>query len=132
MAAKNEALKTLSHRDRVYIVKDIILKLVEYGKMNQTALMSFCGLNINKHRSILEKMEHNGLIARTADTHGKRSITMYNCTPKGFEFCKNILEPYEKIFPRSNDSAAKDDRPYDKVNTTLYLTETASILLNKF
>ena len=100
--------------------------------MNQTALISFCGLNINKHRTILEKMECNGLIARTATPIVKRSITMYNCTPKGFEFCKNILEPYEKIFPRSNDSAAKHDRAYDKVNTTLCLTKTVFCLLNKF
>ena len=33
------------YRDRIYIVKDIIMKLVEYGELNQTALVSFCGLN---------------------------------------------------------------------------------------
>ena len=55
----------MSYRDRVYIVSDIILKLIEYGKMNQTAVTTFCGLNISKHRSILDKMEHNGLIERT-------------------------------------------------------------------
>ncbi len=91
----------MSYRDRVYIVSDIILKLVEYGEMNQTAVTTFCGLNISKHRSILDKMEHNGLIERTEQSLGKRSITIYKCTPKGVEFCKNILEPYEKMFPRS-------------------------------
>lgn len=91
----------MSYRDRVYIVSDIILKLIEYGKMNQTAVTTFCGLNISKHRSILDKMEHNGLIERTEQALGKRSITIYQCTPKGVEFCKNILEPYEKMFPRT-------------------------------
>jgi predicted transcriptional regulator len=97
---KHPAGKTLSYRDRIYIVKDIILKLAEYGELNQTALMSFCGLNINKHRSILEKMQYNGLVARMEKTLGKKPIAVYECTPKGFEFCKNILEPYESIFPR--------------------------------
>jgi predicted transcriptional regulator len=97
---KHPTGKTLSYRDRIYIVKDIILKLAEYGELNQTALMSFCGLNINKHRSILEKMQYNDLVARTEKTLGKKAIAVYKCTPKGFEFCKNILEPYESIFPR--------------------------------
>ena len=44
-----------SYRDRIYIVKDIILKLVEYGELNQTALISFCGLNLKKHRSIFDE-----------------------------------------------------------------------------
>ena len=34
------------YRERIYIVKDIILTLSEYGQLNQTALFSFCGLNI--------------------------------------------------------------------------------------
>jgi predicted transcriptional regulator len=97
---KHPTGKTLSYRDRIYIVKDIILKLAEYGELNQTALMSFCGLNINKHRSILEKMQYNDLVGRTEKTLGKKAIAVYKCTPKGFEFCKNILEPYESIFPR--------------------------------
>ena len=42
-----------SYRDRIYIVKDIILKLLEYSELNQTALVSFCGLNLKKHKPIL-------------------------------------------------------------------------------
>jgi predicted transcriptional regulator len=101
MIEKNTSSGIMSYRDRVYIVSDIILKLIEYGKMNQTAVTTFCGLNISKHRSILDKLEHNGLIERTEQALGKRSITIYQCTPKGVEFCKNILEPYEKMFPRT-------------------------------
>lgn len=69
--------------------------------MNQTAIATFCGLNITKHRSILDKMEHNGLIERTEHALGKRSITNYQCIPMGVDFCKNILAPNKKMFPRT-------------------------------
>jgi predicted transcriptional regulator len=89
------------YRDRIYIIKDVILKLVEYGELNQTALMSFCGLNLSKHRSIIEQMESRGLIVRETTTMGrKKSISIFRPTAKGMEFCKDILEPYEKVFPR--------------------------------
>jgi len=90
-----------SHRDRIYIVRDIIL--VEYGQLNQTALVSFCGLNLKKHRSIFDKMELNGLIIRTEKSLGKRTVTVYSATQKGLEFCRTIIEPYESLFPRSID-----------------------------
>jgi len=65
-----------SYRDRIYIVKDIILKLVEYGELNQTALVSFCGLNLKKHKPILEDLEANGLIRRTEKMVGKRTAPL--------------------------------------------------------
>ena len=43
-------------RDRIYIRKDILLKLYEYGNLNQTKLMSYCGLNSVKHKEILDDM----------------------------------------------------------------------------
>src|SRR5689334_17934465 len=92
-----------TYRDRIYIVKDIILKLVEYGELNQTALVSFCGLNLKKHKSILEELESNGLISRQESVAGKRTVTIYRPTPKGLDFCRNILEPYEHMFPRRKD-----------------------------
>ncbi len=95
-----------SYRDRIYIVKDIILKLVEYGELNQTALVSFCGLNLKKHKSILEDIEYNDLIERREVTLGKRIVTMYRPTQNGVEFCRDILEPYEKMFPRRKDEIA--------------------------
>ena len=95
-----------SYRDRVYIVKDVILKLVEYGELNQTALVSFCGLNLKKHKVILDDLEQNGLIVRNEITIGKRMISIYKPSQDGIAFCNNILEPYEKMFPRrkKNDS----------------------------
>jgi predicted transcriptional regulator len=77
------------------------MKLVEYGELNQTALVSFCGLNLKKHRSIFDKMESNGLINKVETSLGKRMITIYKPTQVGIAFCRTILEPYEKLFPRS-------------------------------
>ena len=98
------------YRDRIYIIKDIILKLVEYGELNQTALMSFCGLNLSKHRPILEEMEHRGLITREMITTGRRkSISIFKPTQNGIDFCRAILEPYEKTFPRKSLPKNEDE-----------------------
>ncbi len=94
-----------SYRDRIYIVKDIILKLVEYGEMNQTALVSFCGLNMTKHKVILDDLEANGLIERTEREFGKRTVATYKPTHQGIEFFNTVLEPYERMFPRRRDSS---------------------------
>jgi predicted transcriptional regulator len=96
-----------SYRDRIYIVKDVILKLVEYGELNQTALVSFCGLNLKKHKPILEDIEHNELVERREATIGKRTVTIYRPTQKGMAFCRDILEPYEKMFPRRKGDEIK-------------------------
>jgi len=92
------------YRDKIYIVKDIILTLSEYGSLNQTALFSFCGLNITKHKVILNSLEENGMISREEITEGKRTITIFKATPKGKEFCAEIIEQYEKLFPREEKS----------------------------
>ncbi|MHB8546987.1 MAG: winged helix-turn-helix domain-containing protein [Nitrosotalea sp.] len=88
------------YRDRVYIRKDIILKLTEHGELNQTSLLSYCGLNLMKHKDILESLERKGFIKRTEQAWGNKKIIKYAVTQKGREFCKMILEPYEDIFPR--------------------------------
>jgi predicted transcriptional regulator len=89
-----------SYRDRIYIVKDLILKLIEHNELNQTTLLSFCGLNLKKHKSILDDLEANNFISKTELPYGKRRMVIYKPTRKGIEFCTNILEPYEKVFPR--------------------------------
>ena len=101
-----------SYRDRIYIVKDIILKLLEYSELNQTALVSFCGLNLKKHKPILDDLESNGLISKHEIQFGKRTVTIYKPAERGIEFCRSILEPYEKMFPRrktSDDDDSEDD-----------------------
>jgi predicted transcriptional regulator len=90
---------TSSYRDRIYIVKDIMLKLMEHDELNQTTLLSFCGLNLKKHKSILDELESNKFVSKNELPYGKRRI-IYKSTHKGIEFCTNILEPYEKVFPR--------------------------------
>ncbi|MCP8313763.1 MAG: hypothetical protein H3Z53_05255 [archaeon] len=94
-------MSTREYRDRIYIRKDIILKLVQYGTLNQTALLSYCGLNLQKHKEILDEMEEKGLIAKTEEQWGSKRVITYKVTEKGRQFCKMILEPYESMFPRS-------------------------------
>ena len=98
-----------AYRDRIYIIKDIILLLVQYGELNQTALVSFCGLNLKKHKPILDELESNNLITREEKNLGKRVITIYKPSPKGVEFCKTILEPYETLFPRKKNLPENKD-----------------------
>ncbi len=74
--------------------------LSEYGELNQTTLLSYCGLNIVKHKGILDSMEKKGLIEKKIEPWGKKSIIKYKVSPKGHEFFKLILEPYEEMFPR--------------------------------
>lgn len=92
--------KSKKYRDKIYIIKDIILTLSEYGELNQTSLFSFCGLNITKHKQILDNLEKNDFIQRVEQTEGKRKITIFKVTQKGMNFCHEIIEPYESIFPR--------------------------------
>ncbi|MEM2873649.1 MAG: winged helix-turn-helix domain-containing protein [Nitrososphaerales archaeon] len=94
-------MSTKEYRDRIYIRKDIILKLVQYGTLNQTALLSYCGLNLQKHKEIIDEMEKKGLIAKTEEQWGSKKVINYKVTEKGRQFCKMILEPYEAMFPRS-------------------------------
>jgi predicted transcriptional regulator len=103
---------TSSYRDRIYIVEDIILKLVEYGELNQTALVSFCGLNLKKHKSIIDELELNKLISKSEAQVGKRIVMIYRPTQKGIEFCRSILEPYEKMFPRRKNIIEEQDKNY--------------------
>ena len=120
-----------SYRDRIYMVKDVILKLVEYGELNQTALVSFCGLNLKKHKSILEDIEENELIERREVTLGKRIVTIYRPTQKGVAFCRDILDPYEKMFPRRKDEVAVKDTsaPEDNEKKTKNLDKGSLMLV---
>jgi predicted transcriptional regulator len=103
---------TVSHRDRIYIVEDIILKLTEYGELNQTALISFCGLNLKKHKVILDEMESNNLITRKERLIGKKSVSVYMTSSEGLSFFNTILAPYEKMFPRrrNRDKSTPDSK----------------------
>lgn len=110
------SLSPISYRDRIYIVEDIILKLVEHGELNQTALVSFCGLNLKKHRCILDELQVNGFINKSESPFGKRIVAIYKPTQKGIEFCRSILEPYEKMFPRRKESVVYNNNTNNNGN----------------
>ena len=68
--------------------------------MNQTCLLSYCGLNLTKHRFILDDLETKGIIRKRETKRGDQRIMIYGVTPKGQDFCSRVLEPYEEMFPR--------------------------------
>ncbi|MGH9996337.1 MAG: winged helix-turn-helix domain-containing protein [Nitrososphaeraceae archaeon] len=93
-----------AHRERIYIRKDVILKLSDYGELNQSQLMSYCGLNNVKHKPIIDEMVEKGLILRFEEPWGKRNmIIKYRISEKGREIARAIFEPYELLFPRRED-----------------------------
>ncbi|HZD34071.1 MAG TPA: winged helix-turn-helix domain-containing protein [Nitrososphaeraceae archaeon] len=106
----------VSYRDRIYIIEDIILKLAEYGELNQTALISFCGLNLKKHKAILDEMESNNLITRKERLVGKKSVSVYMVTPEGLSFFNTILAPYEKMFPRRRNQRESPSSKWVKID----------------
>jgi predicted transcriptional regulator len=89
------------YRDRIYIRKDILLKLYEYGNLNQTKLMSYCGLNNVKHKEILDNMVKKEMINKMEEAWGNKTIINYKISEKGMEILKEVLEPYESLFPRN-------------------------------
>lgn len=89
------------HRDRIYMRKDIILKLAEHGELNQSKLMSYCGLNNSRHRVIIDELVEKGLIIRTEEPWGSKKIIKYRVSEKGERLVREILEPYETLFPRN-------------------------------
>jgi predicted transcriptional regulator len=93
-----------TYRERIYIIKDLILKLFENGELDQTSLIGFCGLNLIRHKALLDQMESNSLISSTRVTNGKKVSTIYRPTNRGVQFCREILARFEDMFPRSTRS----------------------------
>jgi predicted transcriptional regulator len=62
------------YRDRIYIRKGVLLKLYEYGELNQSKLMSYCDLNNVKHGKIIEEMAKKEIILRTEEAWGNKTI----------------------------------------------------------
>jgi predicted transcriptional regulator len=110
MLILSEALVSKSYRDKIYIIKDVISLLTEYGQLNQTALFSYSGLNLKKHKKILDNLESHGFVAKSIQQDGKRTITIYKATIKGIDFCRTIIEPYEELFPRKSVLAEDDSK----------------------
>ncbi|MEZ5367927.1 MAG: winged helix-turn-helix domain-containing protein [Candidatus Nitrosocosmicus sp.] len=89
------------YRDRIFIRKDILLKLCEYGEINQSKLMSYCGLNNVKHKEILDDMVKKDLIVKMEQNWGSKIIINYKVSEKGRLILNEILAPYEELFPRN-------------------------------
>jgi predicted transcriptional regulator len=89
------------YRERIYIRKDIIMKLYEYGELNQSKIISYCGLNNAKHKAILDDMLEKGLITSREEPWGSKTIIKYAVSEKGRAALRAVLEPYEELFPRS-------------------------------
>ena len=93
-----------AHRDRVYIRKDVLLNLEEFGELNQSQLMSYCGLNNVQHKPIIDELVEKGLIIRFDEPWGERNrIIKYRISEKGKEIARAIFKQYELLFPRSEE-----------------------------
>lgn len=90
------------YRDRIYIRKDILLKLYEYGEMNQSRLMSICGLNNVKHKGILDSIVTKQMIERREEAWGSKIIFKYKIAQKGKILLEEVLQRYEDLFPRDD------------------------------
>ena len=107
---------------------------MEHNELNQTTLLSFCGLNLKKHKSILDELESNEFVSKDELPYGKRRIIIYKPTRKGIEFCTNILEPYERVFPRRkiiNNNTLKNMHQEHKSRERLENKGQGSILTKK-
>jgi hypothetical protein len=49
-----------------------MLKLMEHNELNRTTLLSFCGLNLKKHKSILDELESNEFVSKNELSYGKK------------------------------------------------------------
>ncbi len=76
------------------------MKLYEHGELNQSKLMSYCGLNNVKHKGILADMVNKGMIVRTEEPWGNKNIIKYKISDKGKGILDEVLSPYEELFPR--------------------------------
>jgi predicted transcriptional regulator len=99
MGAKTDLVH--EYRDRTYIRKDILVLLAEYGELNQTKLLSYCGLNLAKHKKIIDELSEKGLIEKNESSWGSKIVVNYKITEKGRKFCQMVLDPYEEMFPRN-------------------------------
>ena len=89
------------YRDRVYIRRDILSKLLDHGELNQSKLMSYCGLNNAAHKGIVVDMADKGLIIRSEEKWGNKTVFMYRISEEGKKFLNDILDRYEQLFSRA-------------------------------
>jgi DNA-binding PadR family transcriptional regulator len=69
------------------------------------------------------------LVERREATIGKRTVTIYRPTQKGMAFCRDILEPYEKVFPRRKEEIKKKNNSTVENEEEKKTNKTDSIML---
>ena len=62
--------------------------------------MSICGLNNSKHKEILDDMIEKGILNLEQEPWGNKVILKYQISEKGVRIMKEVLDPYEELFPR--------------------------------
>ena len=77
--------------------------------MNQSKLMSYCGMNNVKHKEILDSMVEKGMIDKSEQAWGSKIIIKYNISEKGASILREILEPYEELFPRNSSNSGSSN-----------------------
>ena len=95
------------YRERIYIRKDILMKLYEHGTLNQSKLLSYCGLNSVRHKVILDEMVKSSLIERLEEQWGSKTVINYKVSEKGRQILKQLFDPYEELFPRESENDSK-------------------------
>jgi predicted transcriptional regulator len=63
--------------------------------------MSYCGLNNVKHKDILDDMVKKDMINKSEEAWGSKIIIKYKISEKGRQILREILGPYESLFPRN-------------------------------
>ena len=96
-------------RDKIYIIRDIMLRLLRSGEMNKSMLLSLCGLNSKLHAFVLDDLESRNFVLRRSEMKGAKEISLYNITHDGMQFCNTVLTPYESVFPRKSTSQGGSD-----------------------
>ncbi|MBT8243161.1 MAG: hypothetical protein KJO14_05530 [Nitrosopumilus sp.] len=64
--------------------------------------MSICGLNNAKHKGILDDMIEKGILTLEKEPWGNKLILKYKISEKGVRIMKEVLDPYEELFPRED------------------------------
>jgi predicted transcriptional regulator len=64
--------------------------------------MSICGLNNAKHKGILDDMIEKGILSLEKEPWGNKMILKYKISEKGIRIMKEVLDPYEELFPRED------------------------------
>lgn len=62
--------------------------------------MSYCGLNNVRHKGLVDNMIKKKMIIRTKESWGNKIIIKYKLSEEGRKILREVLEPYETLFPR--------------------------------